>query len=72
MRVWDMRKMGQTLALIKGSMAAVRSIRFTPDGKYCAAAEAGDFVHILDVASGFTRCASNQMDTDGVSIMASF
>lgn len=55
MRVWDVRKLGESLALVKGNMAAIRSIRFTSDGKFCAAAEAGDFVHIMDVASCFTR-----------------
>ncbi|KAK9793719.1 hypothetical protein WJX73_009911 [Symbiochloris irregularis] len=56
MCIWDMRQLSKPQALLKGSMAAVRSIRFSADGRYCAAAEAGDFVHILDVASGFRKC----------------
>ena len=57
MRLWDLRKPGSTLGMLQSCMAAVRSIRFSPDGRLCVAAEAADFVHILDVHSGFTRHA---------------
>ena len=34
-------------------MGAIRSLRFSPDGSYLAAAEPADFVHVYDVGSGF-------------------
>ena len=34
-------------------MGAVRSLRFSPDGRFLAMAEPADFVHIFDVNSGF-------------------
>jgi hypothetical protein len=45
-RVWDVRHTAHALAVIKGRMAAIRSLRFSPDGALLALAEAADFVHI--------------------------
>ena len=56
MRLWDLRRPGATLGMLGSNMAAVRSIRFSPDGSLCVAAEAADYVQIYDVQSGFTRC----------------
>lgn len=39
-----------------GRMGAIRSLRFSADGKFLAAAEPADFVHIYDVAAGFSTC----------------
>ena len=54
-RVWDMRHTGQSLAVLRGRMGAVRSLRFSSDGAFLAAAEPADFVHVYDVAASFTK-----------------
>jgi len=51
--VWDMRNLSSPLARLVGHMGAVRSLRFSPDGRFLAMAEPADFVHIFDVNSGF-------------------
>mmetsp|Transcript_9875 Transcript_9875/g.25381 ORF Transcript_9875/g.25381 Transcript_9875/m.25381 type:complete len:661 (-) Transcript_9875:603-2585(-) len=53
--VWDVRQPSSPVARMAGNMGAIRSLRFSPDGKYLAAAEPADFVHIYDVASDFKR-----------------
>lgn len=53
-RVWDLRSPSEPLAVLGGTMGAIRSLRFSPDGAYLAAAEPADFVHVYDVASGFS------------------
>ena len=40
-----------------GEMSAVRSLRYSPDGRFLAVAEAADFVNLYDVASGYKRQA---------------
>jgi WD40 repeat protein len=34
-------------------MGAIRSLRFSDDGRFLAAAEPADFVHVYDAANGF-------------------
>lgn len=36
-------------------MGAIRSLRFSPDGRFLAMAEPADFVHIYDVQAGFSQ-----------------
>ncbi|WIA08841.1 hypothetical protein OEZ85_008262 [Tetradesmus obliquus] len=55
MRVWDVRQPSSPLAVLGGSLGAIRSLRFSSDGSCLAAAEPADFVHVYDVASGFSR-----------------
>ncbi|CAN7010772.1 hypothetical protein IGI04_011837 [Brassica rapa subsp. trilocularis] len=52
-RVWDIRNLSQSVAVLKGNLGAIRSIRYTSDGKYMAMAEPADFVHVYDVAKGY-------------------
>lgn len=52
-RVWDIRNLSKSLAVLRGNLGAVRSIRFTSDGRFMAMAEPADFVHIFDVGSGY-------------------
>lgn len=52
--LWDVRHNGAPLALLEGRMGAVRSLRFSSDGAWLAAAEPADFVHVYDVS----RCSS--------------
>ncbi len=42
-----------SLAVLRGRMGAVRSLRFSPSGAHLAAAEPADFVTLYDVAGGF-------------------
>jgi hypothetical protein len=52
-RIWDVRHLGQSLAVLRGKMGAIRSLRFSADGRFLAAAEPADFVHVYDAAAGF-------------------
>ncbi|CAD5186988.1 unnamed protein product [Musa acuminata subsp. malaccensis] len=52
-RVWDVRNLSKSLAVLRGNLGAIRSIRFTSDGQFMAMAEPADFVHIFDVRSGY-------------------
>lgn len=54
--VWDIRYLKAPFVVLKGHLGAVRTIRFSPDGRHMAMAEAADFVHLYDVASGFDYC----------------
>ncbi|XP_020579940.1 uncharacterized WD repeat-containing protein C2A9.03-like [Phalaenopsis equestris] len=51
-RVWDVRNMSKSIAILRANLGAIRSIRFTSDGQFMAMAEPADFVHIFDVRSG--------------------
>ena len=54
-RIWDIRQPGKSLAVLSGRMGAVRSLRFSSDGRFLAMAEPADFVHLFDVKAGFHR-----------------
>ncbi|CAI5972017.1 unnamed protein product [Closterium sp. NIES-65] len=69
-RVWDRRRLDNSLFTLKGRLGAIRSLRFTSDGRwvsvggrgkgigsfrFMAMAEPADFVHVFDTSSGFTR-----------------
>lgn len=55
-RVWDVRMAGAgSVAVLRGRMGAVRSLRFSPSGAHLAVAEPADFVTLFDVASGFQQ-----------------
>ncbi|XBI09259.1 uncharacterized WD repeat-containing protein C2A9.03 isoform X4 [Aegilops tauschii subsp. strangulata] len=54
-RIWDARNLSKSVAVLGGNMGAIRSIRYTSDGKFLAMAEAADFIHIFDVGSGYDR-----------------
>ncbi|KAI4307369.1 hypothetical protein L6164_030568 [Bauhinia variegata] len=54
-RLWDIRNLSQSLAVVKGRMGAIRSLKFTSDGRFLAMAEPADFVHILDSQSGYVE-----------------
>lgn len=55
-RVWDMRMLNRSLCLLRSSVGAVRSLRFSPCGSILAAAESIDFVRLYDVDADFSRC----------------
>ncbi|EFJ44213.1 hypothetical protein VOLCADRAFT_65194 [Volvox carteri f. nagariensis] len=54
--VWDVRQTREPLTRLAGRMGAIRSLRFTADGRFLAMSEPADFVHVYDVASGFQEC----------------
>ncbi|XP_048323542.1 uncharacterized WD repeat-containing protein C2A9.03 [Ziziphus jujuba] len=54
-RIWDARNLSKSVAVLKGNLGAIRSIRFTSDGQFMAMAEPADFVHIYDAKNGFDR-----------------
>ncbi|KAJ3121768.1 hypothetical protein HK100_012238 [Physocladia obscura] len=49
-RIYDIRNPSKALVVLPAVMGAVRSLRFSDDGTFLAAAEPCDFVHIYDVA----------------------
>ncbi|CAA7395549.1 unnamed protein product [Spirodela intermedia] len=50
-RVWDARSPHRALCALRGNLGAIRSLRFSPDGRFLAAAEPADFVHIFDAST---------------------
>ncbi|CAJ1958533.1 unnamed protein product [Sphenostylis stenocarpa] len=54
-RIWDMRNLSKSVAVLKSNLGAIRSIRYSSDGKYMAVAEPADFVHVYDVKSGYEK-----------------
>ena len=62
-RLWDVRNLSSSIAVLKGQIGAIRSLRFTTDGRFLAMAEPADFVHIFDVYQDFTK--SQEIDIFG-------
>lgn len=62
-RLWDVRKLSSSLAVLKGRMGAIRSIRFSSDGRFMAMAEPADFVHLYDTRQNYTK--SQEIDLFG-------
>lgn len=54
-RVWDVRNLSQSVAVLKGRLGAIRSLRFSSDGRFLAIAEPADFVHVYDANAGFAK-----------------
>lgn len=54
-RVYDTRFLSNCLRVLKSTMAAVRSLRFSPDSSCLAMMEADDFVHLYDASGDFTH-----------------
>ncbi|XP_043696794.1 uncharacterized WD repeat-containing protein C2A9.03-like isoform X1 [Telopea speciosissima] len=54
-RLWDVRKLSESLDVLKGRMGAIRAVKFTSDGRFMAMAEPADFVHIYDSRSGYRK-----------------
>ncbi|MCO5552668.1 hypothetical protein L7F22_006184 [Adiantum nelumboides] len=62
-RLWDVRNLSSSMAVLKGHLGAIRSLRFTTDGRFLAMAEPADFVHIFDVYQDFKK--SQEIDIFG-------
>eukprot|EP01018_Ginkgo_biloba_P007573 Gb_24277 [translate_table: standard] len=55
-RIWDVRNLSSALTVLKGRIGAVRSLRFSTDGRFLAMAEPADFLHVFDVRQNFDQC----------------
>ncbi|XP_039833640.1 uncharacterized WD repeat-containing protein C2A9.03-like isoform X4 [Panicum virgatum] len=62
-RLWDVRNLSRSLAVLKGRIGAIRGLRFSSDGRFLAAAEAADFVHVYDARAGYA--AEQEIDIFG-------
>uniref|UniRef100_A0A061S6I8 Uncharacterized protein n=1 Tax=Tetraselmis sp. GSL018 TaxID=582737 RepID=A0A061S6I8_9CHLO len=62
-RLWDIRYPGAALATLGGRMGAIRSLRFSGDGRFLAMAEPADFVHIFDTHADYSH--SQEIDIFG-------
>lgn len=51
-RLWDARYLKESFLTLPAKMGAIRSVHFSPDGKYLAIAEPADYVHIYDATTG--------------------
>ncbi|KAF7149052.1 hypothetical protein RHSIM_Rhsim03G0015300 [Rhododendron simsii] len=54
-RIWDVRNPSKSVTALKGNLGAIRSIRYSSDGRFMAMAEHCDFVHVFDVKSGYEK-----------------
>ncbi|KAK9159425.1 hypothetical protein Syun_005766 [Stephania yunnanensis] len=54
-RVWDMRHLKSPIAVLKGNLGAVRSIRFSSDGQFMVVAEPADFVHVYSTKMDYKK-----------------
>ncbi|CAM6010132.1 unnamed protein product [Sphagnum balticum] len=55
-RLWDIRNLGSSLAVLKGHIGAICSLCFTSDGHFMAMAEPANFVHVFDTKQDHTKC----------------
>ncbi|KAH7282692.1 hypothetical protein KP509_35G044000 [Ceratopteris richardii] len=62
-RLWDVRNLSSSIAVLKGRIGAIRSLRFSSDGRFLAMAEPADFVHVFDVYQDFRK--SQEIDMFG-------
>ncbi|KAG5526076.1 hypothetical protein RHGRI_032390 [Rhododendron griersonianum] len=54
-RIWDARNLSKSVAALKGNLGAIRSIRYSSDGRFMAMAEPADFIHVFDAKSGYEK-----------------
>lgn len=54
-RLWDVRKLSESLTVLKGRMGSIRGIKFSTDGRFMAMAEPADFVHVFDVGADYRK-----------------
>ncbi|KAI4371600.1 hypothetical protein MLD38_009929 [Melastoma candidum] len=54
-RIWDIRNLSKSIAVLKGNLGAIRSIHYTSDGQFMSMAEPADFVHVYDTKSGYEK-----------------
>ncbi|CAH9108822.1 unnamed protein product [Cuscuta europaea] len=54
-RVWDVRNLKLPVAVLKGNIGSVRSLRFSSDGEFLVVAEPADFVHIYSTKVNYEK-----------------
>jgi len=54
-RIWDARNWSRSVCCLPGRIGAMRSLRYSYDGRFLAGAEAADFCHVWDVSCGYRR-----------------
>ncbi|XP_035843001.1 uncharacterized WD repeat-containing protein C2A9.03 isoform X1 [Helianthus annuus] len=54
-RLWDIINLATPVSVLKGNMAAVRSVCFLSDGKFLVVAEAADFVHVCNTKLNYEK-----------------
>lgn len=54
-RLWDIRNLSQSLAILGGRLGSIRCIKFSSDGRFLATAEPIDFVHIYDCFADYGK-----------------
>ncbi|XP_072973855.1 uncharacterized WD repeat-containing protein C2A9.03-like isoform X2 [Typha angustifolia] len=62
-RLWDVRNLSESLAVLKGRMGAIRGLKFSSDGRFMAMAEPADFVHVYDARADY--CSAQEIDLFG-------
>lgn len=62
-RLWDIRNLSQSLAVLGGRLGSIRCIKFSSDGRFLATAEPIDFVHIYDCFADYGK--SHEIDFFG-------
>ena len=55
-KIFDLRMTSRALCTLRAHIGAVRSLRFSPDGRTLAVAEPADYVTLYDVGSGYSTC----------------
>ncbi|WVZ57126.1 hypothetical protein U9M48_007555 [Paspalum notatum var. saurae] len=73
-RLWDARSLSAPVAVLGARIGAVRGLQFSPDGRFLAATEAADFVHVYDAAAaaGCAGGAEQEVDLFGEVAGAAF
>jgi len=54
-RVWDMRNLSTSLAVLRGNIGAIRCIRYSSDGRFLVFSEPADFVHVYSAAADYKK-----------------
>uniref|UniRef100_A0A0E0KEG1 Uncharacterized protein n=1 Tax=Oryza punctata TaxID=4537 RepID=A0A0E0KEG1_ORYPU len=62
-RLWDVRNLSRSVAVLEGRIGAVRGLRYSPDGRFLAVSEPADFVHVYDASAGYA--AAQEIDLFG-------
>ena len=57
-RLWDIRNLSESVAVIKGRMGAIRAVQFSSDGRFMAMAEPADFSVCYRAISCFSVCCT--------------
>lgn len=54
-RIWDVRNLSKSVITLDARIGAVRTIRYSSDGKFMAFGESTDFVRVFDVGSEYAN-----------------